>query len=530
VHSRYGYGFSLMVLGVVLSGSVFAAENNGCTQAYKRATGLLNQGKADEVVASYGWMVTRCPEFSPAYVVLGVAYQQLKNFGKAEEYLRKAVKLAPDSAVPRVNLGMYYLSLGHDSQASSEFKKAVTLDPGGAVGWFDLGLSELKAGDAVSALVHLKKAGQLDPNNPRIRLALISAAYKTGQSELARQQADQLIAHEPRNPRLLLVLGALLDEGGDATKARQVYRSVRDASSDPLTLFLEAANQAAAESHYRSALSLLKSVSDIGKSSASWNELIGDTYYKLGQLRPAVDHLQEAIKLDPRNEDYYLEFGTLLTQYHANDACLALFQSAAKVLPDSLKIRSALAVAYMMEKKYAKAEDILQSINVASPGYLPAYQLLGETYQASQQWEKLKTIGQKVAVLDPREAVGWYYQSQAEYELATRDNGKLGMAETEVRKSLALRSQYGAAYYLLGKILAAEHRWEEAVVAFEKAASLDHDPTVFYTLAMTFRRLGETSKSEAALKKFKEAVAKKKAAYRKLMVRIDDTQAHEAIK
>ena len=526
----YLYGLPLMVLGVVLAGSALAAENNGCPQAYRQATELLNQGKAEEVVASYGWIVTRCPEFYPAYIMLGIAYQRLANFKKAEEYLREAVKLAPQAAVPYVNLGMYYLSLGHTSEASAEFKKAVTLDPEGPVGWFDLGLSELKAGDSTSALADLKKASRLDPGNPRIRFALISAALKADQPELVRQQVDQLIAQEPQNPRLLLVLGALLEEGGDALQARQVYKSAMEASSNPLTLFLEAANQAAAVGNYRSALSLLESVSDVGRSSAGWNELMGDTDYKLGQIKSAVDHLQEAIRLDPHNEDYYLELGTLLTQYHANDACLALLQSAARTLPHSVKIQSALAVAYMMEKKYSKAEGIFHDVIATSPDYLPAYQLLGESYEAAHEWENLKRIGQTIVNHDPREPVGWYYQAAADYELAIRDSGKLSIAEAEVRKSLKLRSQYGPAYYLLGKILTAANRGEAAVAALKQAALLDDDPTVFYTLAMTFRKLGQTSESKAALKDFNEAVARKKAAYRKLMVRIDETHAQEAIK
>jgi tetratricopeptide (TPR) repeat protein len=519
-----------MVMGVVIAGSAPAAETSGCRQAYRQATELLNQGKVEQAVESCNRIVTRCPKFYPAYMMLGVAYQQLKDFGKAEENLRKAVKLAPQSPVPHVNLGMYYLSLGHTLQASTEFKKAVTLDPEGAVGWFDLALSELKAGDAGSALVHLKKASRLDPDNPRIRLTMISTAFKLGQPELARQQADQLIAHGPRDPKLLLVLGALLEEGGDAAKARQVYESVREASSNPLTLFLEAANQAAAEGNYRSTLSLLQFVSDVGKGSAVWNELIGGAYHKLGQIKPAVNHLQEAIKLDPYNEDYYLEFGTLLTQYHADDACLVLFQSAAKALPDSVKIKSGLAVAYRMDKKYVKAEEILQNIITTSPDYLPAYQLLGETYLDLRQWKKLKTVGQKIVAHNPRAAVGWYYQSQADYELAMREGGEFSIAESEVRKSLVIRPQSGAAYYLLGKILSAENRGKEAVVALKKAASLDDDPTILYTLALTFRKLGETSKSAIALKDFHEAVERKKASYQKLIVKIDDSRGQNAIK
>jgi len=527
---RFLHLLSPLVLGVALAGPVAARADNGCSQGYRQAASLLNQGKAEEVAHSFGWMVAKCPDFYRAYIVLGIANQRLRNFDRAEQYFRKAVKLAPRSAVAHVNLGMFYLSSGHASQASSELRKAVALAPEEPVGWVDLGLSELKSGDAAKAVEHLQKARRLDPGNAKIRLILISAAFKAGQPSLAREQAGQLLARKPQDPGLLLPLGALLVEGGDVTKARQIYQSVKNSSSNPLPSFLEAANQAAARGNYRAALSLLEFVADAGRSSAVWNEMIGDAYYKLGRIKPAVDHLQEAVKLDPHNEDYYLEFGTLLTQYHANDACLALFQSATRILPNSVKIKSALAVAYMMEKKYAEAEKILQNIIAASPDYFPAYQLLGETYQASHQWEGLKSIGQKIVARDPTQSVGWYYQAQADYELGTKGGKEFKIAESEVRRSLALDSQNGPAHFLLGKILSAEHRGEDAVLALKKAASLDDDPTVFYTLALAYRKLGEASKSASALKKFNEAVERKKASYHKLILTIDESPVQSANK
>lgn len=519
-----------VMMAVLLAGSLLAAEGSGCAQAYNRATDLLSKGKVEQAVMSYNGVVAKCPDFYPAYMMLGLAYQSLGNFEKAENYLRQAVTLSPESADPRLNLGLYYLSRGNTSKAAVEFKKAIAIDPEGPAGWFDLGLGDLRAGNAAGALTNLKKANQLDPGNLRIQLALVDAALKAKQPDLAQQQADELIAHDPKDPRLMLALGALLEENGDAARARQVFRKAKEVSPDPLKVFLEAADQATEQGRYHSGLVMLEIVSDVGRDSASWNESIGDIYYKLGQIKAAADHLQEAIRLEPLNEDYYLEFGSLLTQYHANDACLVVFQSAARVLPNSVKIQSALAVAYLMKKRYSKAEAILQSVIRTSPGYLPAYQLLGESYGAAREWEKLKKTGQTIVARDSRDAVGWYYQAQADYELAMSDSGKLSIAESEVRKSLTLRSQYGPAYYLLGKILAGENRGDEAVVALRKAASLDDDPTIFYTLALTFRKLGRASESTAALKDFNEAVARKKAAYRKLTVKISDTRVPDANK
>src|SRR5579863_10444870 len=94
---------SPVIMGVALAGSIAAKEDNGCSQGYRQATELLNQGKADEVAQSFDWMAAKCSKFYPAYIVLGIAIQRLKNFERADQYLHQAVKLAPQSAFAHVN-------------------------------------------------------------------------------------------------------------------------------------------------------------------------------------------------------------------------------------------------------------------------------------------------------------------------------------------------------------------------------------------------------------------------------------------
>lgn len=527
VQLKHSGVLSALIFELVVSGVMLTASNNGCAQAYNQATSLYRKGKIEQAVKSYSRIVKECPKFYPAFMMLGVTYQRLQKFEAAGKYLHKAVELAPKTLEPRVNLGLYYLSQDQPLRASAEFRKAVTIDPRASSVWFDLGLSELKSGDPTSALADLKRASQLDPASARIRLAMIGAALKAKEPRLVSQQVDQLIASDHKDLRVLLELGTLLDEGGQSSLARQVFRRARSASPHPLADFLEAAEEAVMQGNYGQALAMLEAVSDLGKDSARWNELIGDTYYKLGKIGPALQYLQEAIRLDPHNKDYYLEFGTFLTQYHANDACLALFQAAERVFPGSVRIQSALAVAYMMKMQYSKSERILRGVISTSPDYLPAYQLLGESYSASHKWELLRKIAREIVARNPGDAAGWYYQSEADYELAMMHGGKPSAAESEVRKSLRLRREYAPAYYLLGKILAAENRNKEAVTALKNAASLGNDPSVFYTLALTYRKLGETTEGDRAIKEFRQAVARKKAAYRKLNVNINTPNVGE---
>lgn len=270
---------------------------------------------------------------------------------------------------------------------------------------------------------------------------------------------------------------------------------------------------------FQEAEKYLRQAVSVAPRSAAAYETLGSFYVSRHQPSKALKELQKAIRLNPHDEDYYLELGSLLEQYHANDAALGLFRAAVRILPGSIRMRSALAVAYMVKGKYSESEGVLNSVIASSPDYLPAYQLLGESYDASHDWEHLRETGEQLTLRKPQSAIGWYYHAEADYQLETNAE-ELRQAEFEDRKSLAFHPQFGPGYYLLGKILAAEKNGKEAVAAFKKAASLDDDPSIFYALAQTYRTLGEVANSETALRQFNQAVARKKAAYRKLVVKV----------
>ena len=48
------------------------------------------------------------------------------------------------------------------------------------------------------------------------------------------------------------------------------------------------------------------------KDSAEWHRNVGRAYYVRGKIEPTLKHLQQAIRLDPTNEQLYLDLGQVL--------------------------------------------------------------------------------------------------------------------------------------------------------------------------------------------------------------------------
>jgi len=123
-----------------------------------------------------------------AYVALGSVENERKEYAQAEKYLLKAVELAPTSADAHFELGRAYWGLQRWDVADQHVSKANELRPGSAGQHVMLGNIMLRERDAVGALKEFKQAVQVDPQGPLAPPAQqmvdkIEAALKQAESQ-----------------------------------------------------------------------------------------------------------------------------------------------------------------------------------------------------------------------------------------------------------------------------------------------------------------------------------------------------------
>jgi len=80
-------------------------------------------------------LVELSPDDWYSYDLAGQAALLLYDYNSAEDYLKKAVQLAPTEAAPLLHLGLTYVQSGELSSAYSYLNLAKTLDPDGPYGW-----------------------------------------------------------------------------------------------------------------------------------------------------------------------------------------------------------------------------------------------------------------------------------------------------------------------------------------------------------------------------------------------------------
>jgi len=138
-------GATLTPLSVVPASPTASADPNVPAQAQKEfsagieAVAANKPEKMKEAVQHFEKAVTIYPKFTQAYVALGTAYMDLREWEKAEDALRKAIAIDPKTTNARLALGEIQLRQKKHQEAEKTLLEALASDPRAAYGHLTLG-------------------------------------------------------------------------------------------------------------------------------------------------------------------------------------------------------------------------------------------------------------------------------------------------------------------------------------------------------------------------------------------------------
>jgi tetratricopeptide (TPR) repeat protein len=116
------------------------------------------QGKTDDLIATYRRIVFLRPDHSHAHNNLGVALGKQGKSEEALEHFQRALALDPHNAGTCNNIGKVFLALRRAEAAVEYFEKALAIDPRHALAHNNLGVLRRDRGDLVEALRHYDAA------------------------------------------------------------------------------------------------------------------------------------------------------------------------------------------------------------------------------------------------------------------------------------------------------------------------------------------------------------------------------------
>lgn len=511
--------------------------------AYGRA------GDNERSLAMFKEFARLAPNTPAAYNNLGAAYLRQDNPEQAEIAFRHALRNSPQDINALYNLGAllnarhrypdsrplldrafqreHSTAIGYEAAVAAagmgDRKAALrilgTLNPPrdqSLVQWLKLsGSLNLDEGNLADASKALEAANRLAPDDQEIQYALALACLKSNQPDLALPLLDQVLSGLSMSERDVRE-GALLASSGAYQQAQARFEEA--ATSDPQSY----------EAHYNLAVLRLEHFKDAKgalesaqralaiRNTGDLQDLLGDISESQNRFGEALNHYQEAVRLDPTSDKLAFDLGAELLLHENFDAAETVFQAAQKRFPQAAKIYLGLGTAeFMRGRTVDSVASYLKAVDL-DPKFESGYLFLGEAFSFADN-DSAEVVA-KLAYLAGKQpqtfGAQYYYGAALVKEMDQGRNVKnVPLARAALHKAAALRPGDARVPYQLGELCRVQKRPSEAVSYYQQAAALDPEfPEPLYKLGQAYTRMGKPDDAKKAFARHREVMTKAEAA------------------
>lgn len=441
--------------------------------------------------------VNKSPELVSAKATLARAYISIKQYDKALDVANNWKHISPDDPEPYLMAGDIYTRQQKFSEAQIEFEKA----------------------------------SALGNNSPAASLAMVNLAVAKKDMQQAGVLLEQLLINFPDNVPALATYFLVSKQGDKGAIAIEKIQSAFDRTPSNIDTRLLLARVLVVETNYQGAIELLTEVKDQKDLPKAYWKILGQSYIKTNQKRPATLHYDAWLAKEPNDKDAVVgklllldsqdkfEEASQLTQGYLNNrddvqiellnthfllmqADFPAAQEAYDALPDnvlSLPLAKGFLARFQLNNNQPELaiENALIAYN-ASTNKRNLF-LLVFTYDKlkqpnknidllKQHIEKLPTDLTARMLLAERQLVGDTSGAMATYEVALQQNpnnyiahnnlaylylqnGNLGKAKEYGAKAVKLEPNNSAALDTLAQIYVAEKDYKEALNLYDRAIS-----------------------------------------------------------
>ena len=209
---------------------------------------------------------------------------------------------------------------------------------------------------------------------------------------------------------------------------------------------------------YEAALKLLLPLEK--KNGPEW-ELVGESYFMMGEFKHAGEAFQKAVAAEPGRSNYYLWLGRAYGRRAETSNPFSAPGLASKA-------RQNFERAVELDPRNVEAMNDLFEYYVQAPGFLGG------------GLDKATALAARIRALDPAE----FHFAQA--QLAEKRK-EWGTAEQQLRRAVDLAPRQAGRVLDLAKFLARQGRHQESEAAFQKAAALAPDsPRILFERANAY--------------------------------------------
>ena len=235
------------------------------------------------------------------------------------------------------------------------------------------------------------------------------------------------------------------------------------------------------------------------ENDAGLHRLLGELDEKMGDPLAAVHEDEQAVRLDPSEQNYFA-WGSELLLHRAVWQAAEVFKNGTKAYPKSARMLAALGTALFAGALYDQAADSLCQASDLNPADTEPYLFMGRIEMAAPK--PLVCIEPRLARFvqqQPGNSLANYFYAMAIWKRQQQpmDQKALQQVETLLAKAVAIDPMCGDAYLQLGIISSSQRNFEKAISFYGKAIEVDPQlGEAHYRLGVAYDRIGSPEKAK----------------------------------
>lgn len=489
--------------------------------------GLANLQRDDQAAfaaakAAFEAELRNSPEHFATRYLLGYIHVKERSFGEAEEHLKVAVRVSPNSPDPAVYLGQVYLETGRLADAERTLRQALTLAGSGAGTEYETNRAHYMLGRALVALGR-KEEGEREIKTSQEKS---KGTLADSRSSLAGVIADQpqenapvaapMLAEQPladeqverigaTMPKLLSDaynnLGVIAAQQQDLEKAYVMFSRASQWAPETQSLQRNLGLAAFSTGHYDAAAGALERHLQKSPTDARSRGRLATSYYLIDRFADVARVLAEPVSRQEPALAYI--YGSSLLQLGRTEEATQVLSGLEAQHADAPEVHFLVAQALAQKEKYRDALARYDRVLSLDPGFPLARYYRGlvllrqsDPVAAERDFrEQLKTM--------PSHPQSLYHLAYV--LLQQHQNAE---ATSLLRRVIALRPEYAEAPYQLGKTLLESGEVEEAMQHLEEAVRLAPEKEYMrYQLSLAYRKAARAADAERELREYQRLKA-----------------------
>jgi tetratricopeptide (TPR) repeat protein len=417
-------------------------------------------------------------------------------YGNVSSLTIPAVKLwaelDPDSAEAQQAMIEMLIATGKLEDTEPYLAKLLLKEETRASGFLYLNALLNRSADKAGVLALIQKLAKPYPKSPEAQFAIAQAAWAAGQDDVSLQALNQADALKPGWYVAALLKGQVLFNKSPE-EALAFYQGFLVKHPEATEIRMNMAKLMVTQKQYEAAKKEYAVILKNSKGNADVTTVVGLLSYQSADYAEADKYFQQALEQGFKDPDQiYIYLGQSAEKQNHDGAAEAWYKKV-EVGPRYLEAQLDLANLIARTQSVDKAIDLLDGLE----GLTTEQQILviqseaGLLVKAKRNQDAFDLLEKTVKNLPNTPELVY------DYALAAERVQKLEVMETELRKLIAAKPDFAAAYNALGYSFADRNiKLDEAQKLIEKALSISpNDHYMLDSLGWVYYRKGELDKA-----------------------------------